>query len=160
MARIKIKQLGERVATMGLHMGGDRRRRKLEPGEVVDIPDDLMVDDELSLVDMLWQTDTVDLTRDMPTRPLDYADATEARLCGPSFKAHDPSEEVLAEKARERVAARLEKQFAEQADEKPAKRKPAEAAPAKDVAPANRGNRRAMRRQMLDTEKSGQEVTA
>lgn len=159
MARIRIKQLGERVATMGLHMGGSVCRRKLQPGEVVEIPDDLLSDDgEQSLVDQLWDTGTVDLTRDFPTRPLDYENAIEARLCSPRFKPHDPSEEVLAEKARERVAERLEKQFAE--PEKPRKKGKQSASKTPAEKSAKSGNRRAMRRQMLEETDDGQAATA
>lgn len=157
MARIKIKQLNERVATMGLHMGGDARRRKLQPGEVVEIPDDMVEDGEV-LIDVLFATNTIDLTRDAPTRPLDYASIAEAKLCSPTFKPNDPSEERESAKARERVAARLAEHFAE--DEKSPGKKSAKKAdtPATEE-PKKQGSRRALRRQALDM-KDGEAATA
>ena len=157
MARIRIKQLGERVATMGLHMGGGAIRRKLQPGEVVEIPDDMEEDGEV-LLDVLFETGTIDLTRDTPTRPLDYASIAEAKLCSPTFKPNDPSEARESEKARERVTARLAEQFAE--EEKPSRKKSAKKAdgPAEDMAKSP-GSRRALRRQALDM-KDGEAATA
>ena len=145
MERIKIKQLGERVSTMGLHMGGDARRRKLEPGEVVEIPDDLM-DEGLPLFEQLWQTGAVDLTRDAPTRPLDYDSIAEAKLCSPSFKPRDDSEHAAQEKALAAVAARLEKLSAKSGK---GGGKSADKAPARED--KARTNRRAARRQALGT---------
>lgn len=148
MSRIRIKQLGERVATMGLHMGGDARRRKLQPGEVVEVPDDLEEGGQV-LLDVLFATGTIDLTRDMPTRPLDYESVAEAKLCSPTFKPNDPSEVRESEKARERVAARLAEQFAE--EEKPSRKKSAKKADASaESEPKGKSSRRALRRQSLE----------
>ena len=107
MSRIKIKQLDERVATSGLHMGGGPERRKLEPGEVIDIPDDLRIPDGRSLLDVLWKTGKVDLTRDPVTRPLDYANYREGLLCSPNFKPRDNSEENEMLQVRAKVEAGL-----------------------------------------------------
>lgn len=106
MPRVRIKQLDERVATNGLHMGGGPERRKLQPGEVVDIDEDLLEDGK-PLLDLLWQTGKLEMTLDPATRPLDYADYREATLCGPEFKPRDPSEAAEMEKAREAVALRM-----------------------------------------------------
>jgi len=91
---IRIKQLGDKTATAGVHFGGALERRKLEPGEIVAIPDK-----ESALLDALLDGGLVEITRDKPTRPLAYASVREARLCSPSFKPHDPSEEAERDRA-------------------------------------------------------------
>lgn len=108
MPRVKIKQMDERVATNGLHMGGDSARRKLEPGEVIDIPEDFLLDDGQPLLDLLWKTGKLEMTLDPVTRPIDFESYREAALCSPTFKPRDPSEEVEMTNARAAVAARLE----------------------------------------------------
>ncbi len=100
MPNIIIKQLGEKVATSGMHFGMGDATRKLEPGEVVDLPDG-------DLFDLIWATGKVDLTADPVTRPLTYMDYTEASLCSPSFKARGIDDLQRSEKAREAVALRL-----------------------------------------------------
>lgn len=119
MPRFRIKQLHERVATKGLHMGGDDRRRKLEPGEVVEIPTDEVIvsnryDKPLVLADMLWQTGLVDMVPESEpvTRPLDYQSHREAVLCSPTFKVETRGPDEIEEmhQARARVAARLAEQ--------------------------------------------------
>ena len=158
MPCIKIKQLDERVATMGVHMGGGLERRKLEPGEVVDIPESELLTDGRDLLTMLLDTDKVDISRANPTRPLDYDSATEAKLCSPGFKPHDPSEEVLAEKARAAVAERLAEVLA--AAEKPATKKAkADKAPVEKAAPKTR-SRRAVRRSQIEDSNIGKTATA
>lgn len=107
MARVRIKQLGDRVATTGLHLGGGPERRKLEPGEVIDIPEDFYLPDNRSLLDVVWETGKVELTRDEPTRPLDYANYKEGRFCGPNFKPRDAAEEREMDIARQSVRERL-----------------------------------------------------
>ena len=100
MPRVKIRQLEERIATKGLHFGRDPCMRKLQPGEVVDIP-------EGDFLEMLWSTGKLELTRDPVTRPLRYESEREARLCSPTFKPRDPSEEAERDRALLEVDARL-----------------------------------------------------
>ena len=136
MPRIQIKTLDERVATAGLHMGGDFRRRKLQPFEVVDIPEDEALPDGTNLLDGLWNTGKIELTMDQPTRPLDYETPREAKLCSPTFKPRGPDEEVEQQRALEAVAIRLEQQ-AETAE-------PVVEAPAKQATPRRRSGKRAL----------------
>jgi uncharacterized Zn finger protein (UPF0148 family) len=107
MPRVKIKQLDERVATQGLHMGGGPERRKLEPGEVIDIAEDFLLPDGQALLEVLWQTGKLEMTLDAPTRPLDYASYREGKLCSPTCKPRDVSETAEMEKARAAVAVRI-----------------------------------------------------
>lgn len=108
MPRIKIRQLDERVATNGLHMGGGPERRKLEPHEVIDLDEDFALPDGTLLLEGLWATKKIEMTLDPVTRPLDYESYREAMLCSPTFKPRDPSDEQEMLKARAAVAARLE----------------------------------------------------
>ena len=121
MPKIRIKQLNERVATTGLHMGDAEEegmhRRKLEPGEVVDIPEHIVIvsnrlDEPMPLIDMLYDTGLVDILpdREPVTRPLDYLNYREATLCAPSFNPLSASEESEQQTAMDRVAQRLAKQ--------------------------------------------------
>lgn len=102
MPRIKIKQLDERIATSGVHFGGSEARRKLHPGEVVEVP-------EGALLSALLATGKVELTLDPVNRPLDYASEREAKLTAPTFKPRDNDETAEMEKARAAVAARIAK---------------------------------------------------
>ena len=104
---LKIKQLDERVSTNGAHMGGDRRRRKLEPGEVVAIPRNLETDGGKNLLELLLATDRLEITQTPPTRPLDYESETEAKYCSPTFRPVDESQVRDMEIARETVRQRL-----------------------------------------------------
>lgn len=108
MSLIKIRQLDERVATSGLFMGGDKRRRKLEPGEIVDIPNDL-IEGGTNLMQDLWDTGTIDILPDsaIVTRPLDYASIREAKLCSPTYKSTDADDIADRNKALAAVEARL-----------------------------------------------------
>lgn len=156
MPLIRIKQLHERVATSGLFMGGTNARRKLEPGEIVEIKEDEMVEGE-NLFDMIWNTGMVDLVPDSQgpaTRPLDYKDYREAKLCSPNFKPVSATEEREMLAARERVQQRM---FQEQsapppveadspdvdAPSPPPKKKAARKAVAKKPAANRRAQRRA-----------------
>lgn len=154
MPCIKIKQMDERVATMGLHMGGPRERKKLEPGEIVFIPDDMEEGGE-NLFDSLWETDKIEIFPGKPTRPLEYASVTEAKLCSPVFRPHDPSEREAMHKAREAVRVRVLEEFGEDKPKKP-KRAKAKAA-VKDTQAANR---RSLRRQMLESGNDGADSSA
>jgi len=108
MPRIQVKSLDERFATAGIHMGGGPERRKLEPFEVVDVAEDLVLPNGINLLDLLWATGKVELTMDPPTRPLDYATQREAVLCSPNFKPRGPNEERERDAALAAVAERLE----------------------------------------------------
>jgi|ETNmetMinimDraft_26_1059896.scaffolds.fasta_scaffold131933_1 hypothetical protein len=108
MSRIKIRQLGERVATTGLFMGGGLERRCLEPAEVLDIPDTCLLEDGRNLLELLVATNMVELTLDAATRPLDYETTREAKLCSPTFNPRGPDEVVEVERARTAVAARMD----------------------------------------------------
>ncbi len=153
MPLIRIKQLHERVATKGLFMGGNvQQRRKLEPGEIVDLPSDMM-EGEDNLFDMVWNTGLVDLVPDNqePTRPLDYRDYREATLCSPTFKPVSATDEREMAQARERVRQRMIKESAPKvvelvADDAPASPPKKKAARKKALAKKPAANRRAARR--------------
>lgn len=113
MPRVKIKQLDDIVATQGLHLGGGPERRKLQPGEVIDISEDFLLDDGQPLLDLLWATGKLEMTLDPVTRPLDYESYREAQLCSPTFKPRDPSEEAEMHKARANVDARMTESVSE-----------------------------------------------
>ncbi len=99
--RVRIRQLDERVATNGLHFGIGPAARRLEPGEVVDIP-------EGDFFDTLWNTGKIELTRDPVTRPLEYENQRQARLCSPSYRPRGDSDEIERDKALARVSQLLE----------------------------------------------------
>jgi hypothetical protein len=150
MARIKIKQLDERIATSGVHFGGGPERRKLHPGEVVDLP-------EGELLDAIMATGKVELTMEPISRPLDYDSEREAKITAPTFRPRDPSETAEMERAREAVAARIAgmSEAPPQADS-PAKESQPE--PATENPPRNR---RAARRAAINKVAEGeQEATA
>jgi hypothetical protein len=106
---IKIKQLEERVATAGLFMGGDVCRRKLEPGEIVEIPDDMELEDGRNLMQALWDTGTIDIVPDTVavTRPLDYTNRRDANICSPSYKPRGNDDIKEMNRVRDAVEARL-----------------------------------------------------
>ena len=148
MPRVKIKQLDDKVATAGLHFGGPRERRKLHPGEVVEIP-------EGELLDQLWATGKLEMTLDPVTRPLDYATPREAQITAPTYKSRGPHEDAEIAAAHEAVALRLSEAQSNDTTESPAADEP-EAKPTKKVSkksPNRRASRRARRAH-------GQEATA
>ncbi len=144
MPRIKIKQLEERVATVGLFFGGSRVRRKLCPGEVVEIPEGKFLTD-------LMATGKLELTMDPVSRPLDYATEREAQITSPTFKARGPAEQIEIDAAKDAVAARLVEQVSDA--------QPEAESPAEDLKPTRTPpqNRRAARRARIA---DGQEATA
>jgi len=109
--RVRIKELGEQRACDGLHFGMTPAhginpgvnpfRRKLEPGEVVEFDED----DEL--FQQIWDVGVLEMTRDMPTRPLDFASAREAEVTSASFIPISAQDERDVEDARRAVHARL-----------------------------------------------------
>ena len=116
---------------------------------------------EGTLFDKLWETGTIDLTRDQPNRPLDYDSVAEAKLCSPTFKPHDPSEARESGAARERVAARLNEQFASEPTKAERKKSAAKtSAKSDDEKSGKTGSRRALRRQTLELSKDGEAATA
>jgi len=173
MSRVKIKQLGTVVTTVGLHFGGGAERRKLEPGEVVEIDDNLAFPDGTNVLDGVLAGDRAELTRDVATRPLDYVDAREAKLCSPTFRPRGPDEEIEMQRARAAVAARMESTSkappmadSPAEDKKPAvkakKSTPKVKAKAKVEAEAPTGtvtNRRASRRAAVEAAQSGEANT-
>lgn len=147
MPRIKIKQLDDRVATSGLHLGGGLERRKLQPGEIVEIP-------EGELFDTLWETGKVELTMDEVTRPLDYANYREAVLNSPTFRSRGPDEDREVAEARAAVEARMEQTSEVQSETE----SPADDTPPQVQEPPK--NRRAARRAAVQAARNEQEVTA
>jgi hypothetical protein len=113
MPCVKIKQLDERVATDGLHMGGGDNRRKLQPGEVVDIEEDFEMGvhaPDKSLLDVLWETNKLEMTLDKATRPIDFLNYREGQLTSPTFKSRGADEDLQVEQAWAAVHARMAKQ--------------------------------------------------
>lgn len=99
MARIKIKQMDDRVATSGIHLGGTAARRKLEPGEVLEF-----LDESDPLFVALAASEKTELTMDAVTRPLDYPNYAVARYCSPTFRSRGPDEDIEVNAAKETVA--------------------------------------------------------
>lgn len=164
MPRIKIKQLDERVATNGLHMGGGPERRKLEPSEVIEISEDFLLDDGQGLLDVLWKTGKLEMTLDPVTRPLDYLNYREATLCAPAYKPRDPSDEEEMNRAREAVALRMNEAESEAppiadspADDTLDDSEPEVAAT--EAVPPTARNRRAERRAALQAAQSGAAIS-
>ena len=168
MPRVKIKQLDERVATAGLHMGGGPERRKLQPGEVIDIPEDYLLPDGRQLLDVLWETGKLEMTLDPATRPLDYETYREGILCAPNFKPRDPSEATEMERAHASVKERMQAETVSEApvldspaddqlDTEPAIPEPPVVA---DPPPRTASNRRAERRAALQAAQRGAEITS
>lgn len=152
MAKIMIRQLEERVATSGLFMGETGVqgpfRRKLEPGEIVEVPDDMEMPDGRLLMDALWETGTIDIVPDSVavTRPLTYKNRREAMLCSPTFKPNGPDEELERDKAIAAVEQRL---LDESSDSPPEAESPEDdtpAAPPPKAAKPNAATRRRQRR--------------
>lgn len=127
---IRIKQFDDKIATSGVFMGGDKCRRKLEPGEIVQIPTALEDSDGNNIVDAVMATERVEITRDKPTRPLDYADEHEARYCSPNYRWRDPSDRLAMDKARAAVAERLLQTEVEQKKTQKAKKAERDSVPA------------------------------
>lgn len=162
MPRIKVKQMEERVSTQGLHMGGNtQRRRKLEPGEVVEITEDFLLPDGRPLLDVLWKTGKCEMTLDPVTRPLDYENYREARLCSPSFIPRGTSDEIEMQEAREAVAERLSETESEAPEtDSPADDTPDSVPPVVKVTPKQKRDkatldRRAERRAALEAANRG-----
>jgi len=109
MPRIRSKQLNERVATSGVHLGGGLNRRKLEPGEVVDIPEDFEIspNDGKSLFEVIYAGGAVEITTDPVTRPLDYRNVREARLTSPTYVPRGKDDIRDIADIRERVEKEL-----------------------------------------------------
>ena len=113
MPNIKIKQLDERVATSGIHFGGPATRRKLMPGEVVEITDDMAFEDGSNMLKALMETGKIELTLEAVNRPLDFADEREAALTMPTFRSRGEDDERAVRVARAAVANRIREASAE-----------------------------------------------
>ncbi len=98
MVRVKIKQLGDATATAGLHFGLGPSCRKLEPGEVVELPQDVYD---------AMRHDVLEITDEDVTRPLVFASEQEAKLSSPSFKPRGPDDEREREAVLNAVVSRL-----------------------------------------------------
>ena len=98
MPNIKIKQMDDRIATAGIHLGGTAARRKIEPGEVLAFAED----DPLFIA--LNDLKLTELTMEPATRPLDYPNYRIARLCSPTFRSRGPDEDIEVDKANALVA--------------------------------------------------------
>lgn len=143
MPNVSIKQMDERVATAGVHFGMGPLAPKLEPGEVVHIP-------EGKMFETLWETGKLELSLKPVTRPLKYADVHEAMYCSPSYRPRDASDELVMARTRAAVAERLAKTRA------PKKEPPQEEPPLiieeDEGAAEARANRRAQRRAAIEGE--------
>lgn len=106
MPRVTIKHMDNLVATRGLHLGGPRTRRKLFPGEVVEIPEDFM-EAGRPLIDILWETGKLEISLDPVNRPLEYENERIAQLTAPTFKPRGPDEVRQVEQAFAQVEASL-----------------------------------------------------
>lgn len=156
MPRVKIKQLDDRVATAGMHMGGPIERRKLHPGEVVEIP-------EGNLLDALWQTGKLEMTLDPANRPLEFENAREAQLTSPTFKSRGPDEDRQIAEAHAAVAARLAETTSDVPDETGSPADGSQPDASDDPVPAEKStasNRRAQRRAALQGAERGKEAAA
>ena len=151
MARLKIKQLDERVATSGVHLGGGPERRKLHPGEVIDIPEDFEDGQHAgkSLFEAVWETGKVELTHDPVTRPIDFRDEREGKLTAPTFRSRGPDDDRAIAEAKSAVAERLA-----------ATERPSETAPADPPPEPEAKNRRAQKRIAARKRSDGQEAAA
>jgi len=98
MPSLKIKQMDDRIATAGIHLGGTAARRKLEPGEVLAFAED----DPLFIA--LNDSPLTELTMAPATRPLDYPNYRIAKLCSPTFRSRGPDEDIEVDKANALVA--------------------------------------------------------
>lgn len=155
MPRIKIKQMGNAIATSGIHLGGGQERRKLEPGEVLELDEDLLMDDGRSLFHALWETGKIELTPEPATRPLDYANVREAKLTSGNFKSRGPDDDAAQAKAVADVRERMLEANMHEDEVLPEVPEPIEEAPAVKP-PAKPASRRQRRR----AKASGQQATA
>lgn len=165
MPRLRIKQLGDKIATGGLFMGGGPERRKLQPGEVIDIPEDFESGQYggKGLFDAMYASGLVEMTPDAATRPVDYLDAREAKFSSPTFKSRGADEDIEVEKARVAVTTRL----AQTPEAQPSADSPAngeQSEPSDDSSPAAvetkpTTNRRAQRRAATQAAVSDSEVS-
>jgi hypothetical protein len=144
-------------------MGGGPERRKLQPGEIIDIPEEFEAGmyDGMGLFDAMWSTGKVEMTPDAATRPIDYLDPREAKLNSPTFKPRGPDEELQVDKARAAVAARMDEQSDAHSPAADSQPEPvAVSSPTEEVTPPVT-NRRAQRRAaMKGGVESGSEVSA
>lgn len=120
MPRIKIKQMDERVASSGVHMGGKVERRKLYPGEVVNLPEDFEAgkyDHGQSLFELLFATGKIEITNEPVTRPLEYASEKEALMTAPTYRPHDDTEIRDIAEIQQRIAQELNESDSDDTDD-------------------------------------------
>jgi hypothetical protein len=102
MARVRIKQLGDVVATSGLHFNMGPETRKLEPGEVVELPDDVYRKVKTSKA-----AHALEITDDPVTRPFTFASVDEAKFTSPTFRPRSVDDVEGQRDALAAVARRL-----------------------------------------------------
>lgn len=178
MPCIKIRQLGDKVACSGLHMSKKPEVRKLEIGEVVDIPASVPAPGSagpgrpgkkwVSLTDFLLATGKVDLTTEAPTRPFAYKDYREAKLCSPSFKPRDDAEKEERDVALSEVRRRLQNPVKSSSKEGEEGKNPVQPEAVEVVNAGQEGaqstmdkstNRRAQRRARAEAVQDGEQVS-
>lgn len=138
---LKIKQMGERFATAGVHLGGPVRQRKLMPGEVLELPKSLTATvrngKKAPLYQVLLDTGKVEITLEAPNRPLKFANAKEALLTAGTYKPRDDNDANQVELAKQDVAERMAAQNQTAATEAASEESEAE-----EVSPAAPATRR------------------
>lgn len=112
---VRIRQMGKKAATAGYHFDSTNdAARKLEPGEVVHVPEDSKY--RAIFEKMLDRMDSpLEITRMPATRPLVFDKAREARLSSPSRKLIHKTD--IQE--REEVLGKYRRRFAEQGRDEP-----------------------------------------
>ena len=163
MPRLRIKQMDDKTATAGLFMGGGPERRKLQPGEILDVPEDFEAGqyDGRGLFDAMWATGKVEMTPDAATRPIDFDNPREAKLTSPTFHSRGLDEDIEVDKARVAVAARMDEQSDAHSPANDSQPEPvAVVSPAANEDKPPVTNRRAQRRAAMKGAASGSEVSA
>ena len=108
---LKIRELAGRRATDGMAMSSDPLVRKLEPGEVVDVPENIKIDmdgEEFLLHEAMYATEKVEIAPGQPTRPFKFKNKNESRMTSPAFYPKNPAERKQMEKIRARIKEELE----------------------------------------------------
>lgn len=100
---LKIRELAGRVASKGVTFSQDPKHRKLEPGEIMECPDD---------IDWSPVRHLVEETSEPATRPFIFANESEAKYTSPSFVLRFESDQVDVDKHKAAVAERMAKEVA------------------------------------------------
>jgi len=106
--------MDERTASAGVHFGGSLVRRKLHPGEIVEIEEDFEKGEygggKQSLLQAVLASKRVEITLDPANRPLDYPDEDAARYTAPTYKSRGPEDDLIIAEAHERARQHMESQ--------------------------------------------------